>query len=510
MRRAALGCAAGAFAVLAAAGPATADRGDLDPGFGHRGFAKVPRLAAAADVAIVRDGRTVVAGTTGAGSPALVELTRKGDVRHAFGSSGVAAVTGDGGPTELERDAEGRMLVVTPLGTGSRISRYTGDGQPDSTFGHGSGYVDFAEAVHSVAVDSQGRLIVATRSAVMRRVDDGGPDLSWPAGKADLLDSQSISVTVAKAVPVASDNVLVGFNAGGYGPLKFLRIEGGDGSLDGSFGVVKTGADTLRDVAFDGSVAYATTRSCWRSCWGGFLEIDYLGRVTYVRDPDFYPSGPFVDADWGEATVGGGDRYGLPGAARTSTFVRVSDDGTVSPGFGADGHVYLYPRRKGVRAAGLDVLGPRAAIVTTPANKRGQGVLVARLWDGSPRSDADADGFLDGDDVCPSMPANHHLGCPRHPPVHVFAQFDQGVIDGYLNGYRACETVPYRFVRLRRHRHPKLLVRGHPDYNGKFSIDRRPRPGRYRVVTVKTYGDGTGICPRSRSRNIFIGKKNGR
>src|SRR5690242_13054357 len=84
--------------LLALPAAASAEVGDLDPAFGQQGYAKVPKLQYAEDIAGGADGAVFVAGTDAPrGDPLIVGLDGAGNVDESFGLDGILAPDGVAG-----------------------------------------------------------------------------------------------------------------------------------------------------------------------------------------------------------------------------------------------------------------------------------------------------------------------------------------------------------------------------------------------------------------------------
>jgi uncharacterized delta-60 repeat protein len=128
---AALGAAALALTpALAAAAP-----GGLDPSFGVGGIAR-PDTPAPQDIVVDEGGRTFM-GTTVGGAAAVVALTPEGEVDERFGVAGSATVS----PGEQLRvlsvalDSQGRIVLAGAAALEPFLARFTATGELDTGFG---------------------------------------------------------------------------------------------------------------------------------------------------------------------------------------------------------------------------------------------------------------------------------------------------------------------------------------------------------------------------------------
>lgn len=138
--------------------------GSVDPGFGTNGGVTVSfpggnGLTAVRDSVVLADGRVVVAGraadaggTAGATDMALARLNADGTVDTTFGTNGVTVIHSDTNTDSVERlalQADGKIVLTgyfaAVAGDGSTtteqfvVARLTANGQPDATFGGGTG-----------------------------------------------------------------------------------------------------------------------------------------------------------------------------------------------------------------------------------------------------------------------------------------------------------------------------------------------------------------------------------
>jgi uncharacterized delta-60 repeat protein len=172
-----------AFLIAAHVALATAAPGDLDLTFGNEGVADLPFdpsvHAGGADAAVAPDGRIYVlrqrhltCGTSGCDSQATVEgLLPDGSADNSFGSGGEVDL-GDEQGTSLAVDSNGKVLVTTidQIGT---LTRLNPNGTVDESFGekgrvhfgHNAGFpLNTGAGIYGahVAVREDGRIVVAS------------------------------------------------------------------------------------------------------------------------------------------------------------------------------------------------------------------------------------------------------------------------------------------------------------------------------------------------------------
>ncbi len=283
-------------ALTAAATLTGAAPGELDDSFGVFGEV-ITNLGSAHDtaaaVAVRRDGRIVVAGSSG-DAIAVVRYLPRGVLDPDFGKDGVARTAGAQG-TALALQPDGGVLVAgRTLGADHDVElvRYTADGALDPSFGaKGVVVTDLGAADDTpagVAVLPGGRIVVAGTSGgaivLAGYTGDGKPDPAF--GQAGLVRTKAGAAARAAALAPRPGGgfVLAGSTDDASSGTSFLTAAYDDaGRPDASFGtngVVVTDFGTLDDRAAavavqpDGKVVAAGTS-------GGSLAVaryDAAGR----------------------------------------------------------------------------------------------------------------------------------------------------------------------------------------------------------------------------------------
>ena len=335
-------------------------------------------------LAIDSRNRVLVAGFAGTGisNAAVIRLTPSGGLDSSFGQGdGIRLDTFGMGPSnsfeKIAVDGADRPVLAGRVGSLSPdwvVARYTVAGAPDSGFGGGDGFdtlnvgtVPGIDSIHSVALDSRGRPVLAGRT----RPDGGGNDADdfaaarWtPSGALDTSFSGGDATPGRAIVDVSGQNsydgafaVLIGRGArpllvgeaeppAGANRIALLRLTAG-GAIDKSFsGDGKTlrvvpGAEAVdvRDGSFDrlGKVVvggllrngsdddffaarFKVGGGLDRSFGGGGVvrtdfSVDDFGRGIAVdgRSGRLVLAGdvnPITEADWGIARYHGVPRCG--------------------------------------------------------------------------------------------------------------------------------------------------------------------------------------------------------
>jgi uncharacterized delta-60 repeat protein len=381
-----LPAAALAAVLLAAAAPAHARPGDLDPAFGTGGKV-VTDLAGEFDdanaVAVQPNGRIVAAGfaVAGTGLPdfALTRYRADGTLDPGFGAGGKVILDFAG----LGLGDQVRALAVRPgdriVAAGSTttgdfsadfaLARFRADGTLDPGFGSGGKVAtDFAggsDEVRGLAVQADGKLVAAGSVATGEAGETFGLARYHPNGALDTSFGAGGKVTTdfgdgfdrAQAVAVQADGKIVAAGLAAVGPdvvfalVRYLP----DGTLDAGFGTggrVTTRFDGFFNeanavvVQADGRIVAAgglTTGATSAMALAGYRPDGSLdpgfgsgGRVT----TDFNGSGAAAAlvALAGGRLVAAGNGAGS-GTGQDFALARYRRNGTLDPGFGAGGKV---------------------------------------------------------------------------------------------------------------------------------------------------------------------------
>jgi len=230
--------------------------GALDTTFGARGWvlAGVPGSSdsRARAVAIQKDGKIVVAGSTktaAGGDVAIVRLNSDGSLDRTFGSGGWV-ITDVGGEEDvayavaLQGDA--KILAAGHVGGNHpdrvALARYNVDGSLDRSFDDDGRVTSINGAIRALCVQSDGRIVAVGESfggaAVLRYRSDGRLDPTFGTGG---VVEQSAMYLRAAALQADGRIVVTGGNAGGLFVLARYKP---DGTLDATFG---TGGRVITD-----------------------------------------------------------------------------------------------------------------------------------------------------------------------------------------------------------------------------------------------------------------------
>lgn len=286
--------------------------GSLDPRWGGDGIVTTDLGATwASDVAVLADGRVVVAGGDDLLGAVLARYLPDGRPDRSFSGDGVAYQRVDGRLSQYHAMAvqqDGSVVAAGPIEFDSNrhgeivVARHLPDGSLDPTFGGGDGTVTATAGstsvyVAGVAVHGDGRIVVATiagggpPTAVFGFTSDGAPDDTF--GEAGVVRPGVLPLDV---VALADGRTVLAGQAESRPALAALLP---DGSLDPGFG--------------DGGIA----------------------------DPD-----PPGYGGWFVAVAAAGGELVAAGSVELGTadqddilVARFRDDGTLDPSFGGDGFV---------------------------------------------------------------------------------------------------------------------------------------------------------------------------
>ncbi len=257
-------------------------QGALDPTYGTGGTVVVPGPELSVNAATVApDGSLLVGGTARTGSSGLLtRITTAGAPDPTFGGGGTISLPQGVGAIAVQPN-----LSVLVSG-GGKVTRLTPSGTPDPTFGVGGTSAATGVGGSALAVDPQGRILVAGSStsgggywmAVTRLLPSGAVDPAFGGGKPVLVQPgcgqgagpavRQILVQPNGAIVLAGNTAIGNIESDGsspaYGYIGLARFTG-SGARDGSFG--RSGVVLLRfgtmagqpsGVAADGAVLLPT------------------------------------------------------------------------------------------------------------------------------------------------------------------------------------------------------------------------------------------------------------
>jgi uncharacterized delta-60 repeat protein len=231
--------------------------GTLDRSFGKNGVVSSIRFSdidsIVVGMAIQTDGKIVAAGNGVPGRGGVVRLNPNGTADTTFGTSGTGLVSLDITPVLFALQPDGKMLVVGGApGTGiGLIERLDSNGQLDTTFGSGGRVPLVIFGISSIALQSDGKILIGsggtvanpflgigpTAGSIARYNTDGSLDTTFGTF------GQVGSVVAPAALALQTDGRILAAggittqlsvtgNSGGFGVTRFNS----DGSIDTTFG----------------------------------------------------------------------------------------------------------------------------------------------------------------------------------------------------------------------------------------------------------------------------------
>jgi uncharacterized delta-60 repeat protein len=232
--------------------------GALDPNFGTGGIVitqVVNNLHSYINcIAVQDDGKIVLAGDVGSSLSdfAMVRYTAGGALDPGFGTGGIVTTNFNGQETclSLALQSDGKIILGGCNVSGLVMARYTTDGSLDPGFGTGGkvSRVGFGCA-RGIAVQSDGKIVVATEATVHRFTTSGATDSTFGTGGGANTPFSSLGVT-GKSMALQSDGkiVVTGDTPGhDIGVLRYLSDDGpeivveqpaGNDVIDGGAGIV--------------------------------------------------------------------------------------------------------------------------------------------------------------------------------------------------------------------------------------------------------------------------------
>jgi uncharacterized delta-60 repeat protein len=292
--------------------------GTPDPSFGSGGtaFPGVQNVYyTPGAVRVLSDGKILVGGATNTYNPGSVDgaflfrLNPNGSLDTTFGNGGRAVISG----------ARANDMAIQPDGTaiatGAKLisgafnlwlARFGGSGNPDPVFGSGGKETGIDMLGQSVAIQSDGKIVVAGEAlsasgnkvlfGVVRLLADGTPDPTFNGGTLNSINPAPNEGGRASVAGVQSDGkVLVAGHASGHFCVARCHA---DGRLDHGFkgGIVKT------QIGTESQILAMTLQPDGKILAGGFSSNTYpriLTLARYIASDEAQP----MQTEWPEGTV---------------------------------------------------------------------------------------------------------------------------------------------------------------------------------------------------------------
>ena len=223
-------------------------------------------------VAIQTDGKILIAGSSNTGAAtgadfAIARFSAAGALDGGFGTSGVVRTDFVGSRSDTANDlvvrqSDGKILVAgdtSGSSTDFALVRYNADGTPDSSFGpNGDGKVTESGlgSVQSLALDSNGNVVVAGNSWVVRYTASGSRDVSFNGGGL-LSVGGNIGSVQGVAIDASNRVVVAGYRFGAVSGSSLYDFTAArynvNGTLDVNFAAVDFGGtyDFPQAIAID-------------------------------------------------------------------------------------------------------------------------------------------------------------------------------------------------------------------------------------------------------------------
>jgi uncharacterized delta-60 repeat protein len=465
--------------------------GRRDPSFGESGSVTTtfPGYDFAGAVALQPDGRILVAGGAD-GNFALARYLPDGTLDDSFSGDGRVVTDLGGGAGAVALQPDGKIVAA---GTGSEggfaLVRLNADGSLDDSFSDdGETLIGVGDGASGVAVAPGGDIVVAgpdfdetipapgEQVAVARLDPDGTPDPSF-SGDGILVAQYARKGDLVSDVAVQPDGKIV-IGGTGVAPVPhsiFGRIK---------FELIRLSPDGALDPAFSGGVVRTL-----------------VGHDSYGRAFSLQPDGKIVMA--GESD-------------NAFALARYNGDGSLDDSFSEDGKLLTdfsdYPRYTRNTQATDVALGPDGKIVAGGIVKFESSWVLSRYKAAAGPGDADADGVLDAEDLCPSR-FGYVEGCRhfrRSLTIRYADRFDE--FRGELTGRNFyCKSHQRVTLFQRRPGHDRVIGRDWTDFESSggahyvWEVSLFRPHGRYYARVKRHVLPSYGICGRARSEILDLG-----
>ena len=335
--------------------------GSLDTSFGTGGTVTTSvtepgRGGGASAVAIQSDGKIVVAGEVGFSAYAVVRYNTDGSLDTSFHYNGITVVRGAGEAQAVVLQSDGKIIVAGSTHQAFVVVRHAADGHLDTSFGtDGMAITNLdASAVHSAAIQSDGKIVVAGTSfnatsnsdfAVVRYNSDGSLDTTFDTDGIVTTDIGTNTYDAGHSVAVQSDGkiVVAGRSANGAALVRYNT----NGSLDTTFDtdgkvtlVVSSRASIATALQSDAKIIVAAVGyvrlSVARYDSNGSLDTMFGTNGTATASA-FTSAGDSFNSRTALALQSDGKIVVAGESSRDFAVVRFSTSGSLDTGFDTDG-----------------------------------------------------------------------------------------------------------------------------------------------------------------------------
>jgi uncharacterized delta-60 repeat protein len=349
--------------------------GTLDPAFGTGGIVKTSLRCGdehTSAIAIQPDGKIVIAGSTNNGTAndfAVIRYNENGTLDHAFGKNGIVTTSihaGDDNASGVAIQKDGKIIVAGSSNNGSdfdfALIRYNSNGTLDPAFGKG-GIVSIDirngdDQVSAVAIQADGKIVVAgysnTDFALARFRENGTLDAAFGTG-GKVITSIRSGEDEASAISIQPDGKIVVAGSSNNGlnfDFAIVRYNA-NGRLDPTFGkggmvttAIRDGDDKAAAVAIQADRKIVVAGSSNNGLNFDFALVRYnpngtldpaFGEggivMTDIRSGDDHANAIAIQADGKIVTAGNSNN----GSNNDFAVIRYTTAGKFDPAFGTGG-----------------------------------------------------------------------------------------------------------------------------------------------------------------------------
>lgn len=344
--------------------------GSLDTTFGTGGKVLTIMGAGARAVAIQSDGKIVAAGYDYAYSFVLVRYNSDGSLDTTFGVGGKVLTLIGGGASAVAIQSDGKIVAVgysyNGIGYDFAMTRYNSNGMLDTTFGSGgkvitnvSAYTFAGSAASGVTIQTDGKILVAGGSYLIRYISDGSLDITFGTG-GKVISGSYYETTSGVGIQTDGRILAAGSSWNGFtGSYDFaLTRYNSDGSPDMTFATSGRAVTTLMSLYTLGPATVVPDPTNGKIVAAGYSQYEFvLGRYNNDGSPDttfasggtiltsgvsYWSNNSFVH-DIAVQTDGkivvAGSFYKDDVSGYDFALARHNSDGSIDAGFGSGGKV---------------------------------------------------------------------------------------------------------------------------------------------------------------------------
>ena len=278
-------------AVFALPNVVMAQAGSMDPTFGTNGIVTTANTVANA-AALQSDGKIVVAGSIANSQNfqqgGLLRYTSNGVLDSTFGTGGEVLIgtSNTGGAFAAAIQTDGKIVAAAPSSVRLTIFRFNSNGTVDNSFGtNGSetilaaGFL-FPPASGGMALQSDGKILVATGDVVARLLANGQLDSTFGSGGvAPTVGGDSVALLPNGQILIGTGSVTSLYSANGSLVTRFgVNGQTAGFASNGVGGFVVT-TDTTTKIVTAGSLITSPSLTFAQNT-SGFLLVRYTSNGT--------------------------------------------------------------------------------------------------------------------------------------------------------------------------------------------------------------------------------------